>query len=265
MKLPNQAKEYAVVQMQSRLLDEPSSFPFAIVDNYQLLLEDEKARKSFIKKIESHVRGSIEYKDYVKFLKQTVGLNKCSFFPNLTTEVKGNRLELHHAPFTLFDTVDIILEHILKNEPREFSAFTIVHEVVKAHYENLVGLIPLSETVHELVHAGKLSIKLDQIFGDVRAFMIQYKDGVTIDHLNLLNQFHSMSKTEGTSSTDILKINPLLIAELPERLGVVLESENVEDDEDNDWEEEPEVEKPPKKKQTKKSKMSLLDDDDEED
>ena len=64
---------------------------------------------SFIKKIESIVRSSREYKIYISHLRNDLNMNRCSFLGNIDTTTDEVSLEMHHCPLTLFDIVDIVL------------------------------------------------------------------------------------------------------------------------------------------------------------
>ena len=43
------------------------------------------------------------------------------------------------------------------------------------HYSLLVGLIPVSETVHELLHANYLFVPMDKVFGNIEKFIGMYE------------------------------------------------------------------------------------------
>ena len=55
----------------------------------------------------------------------------------------------------------------------------IAEEVMNLHYKNQVGLIPLSKTLHVIVHgdnAENLIIPAYMIFGDYKQFIEEYQD-----------------------------------------------------------------------------------------
>jgi hypothetical protein len=147
--------------------------------------EDEKSLDKLIKTIERFVRGSVEYREYVTFLKEEIDMNQCAFFPKLTREDVG--IEIHHSPLTLYDITSIIFNYMQINEV-EPTVFDIADEVMKVHYEGLIGLIPLTNTVHELVHNGDVFIPVDKVYGNVKEFYNRYKDGFTTDHKELLKE-----------------------------------------------------------------------------
>lgn len=64
---------------------------------YYVDIEDSKKRFKFISRIEKIVRSSMEYRDYIGYLKETVGLDSCTFFQGITSAGKHSRIriELH--------------------------------------------------------------------------------------------------------------------------------------------------------------------------
>jgi hypothetical protein len=145
-------------------------------DDDQIVLFNDKDKVKFIKTLEKIIRSSMEYKDYIKYLKEVIDMNKCSFFNNVTNRHIKHRvsIELHHEPFTLFDICQIVLEkHI--SDIGVVNPFKISEEVMRLHYQNKIGLIPLSVTVHELVTSGKLPIPLQCVYGDYVKFLEEYK------------------------------------------------------------------------------------------
>jgi hypothetical protein len=150
---------------------------------YESDLTDKKEYVNFIKNIEKIVRRSYEYKKYIRYLKNDLNIQKCTFLPNIDLkEVRGVGIEFHHYPLTLFDMTAMIVNDMIyrsNTEQVDFSPFLIANEVMKCHYENIVGLVPLSKTVHELAHSGSIFIPMNLTFGNVRAFIKRYKMGMT--------------------------------------------------------------------------------------
>jgi len=147
--------------------------------------EDEKSLDKLIKKIEHFVRSSYEYRDYITFLKEELDMNQCALFPKL--QRNDVSLEIHHSPLTLYDITSIIFSYMQINTV-EPTSFDIADEVMRVHYEGIVGLIPLTETAHELVHNGDIFIPIDKVYGDIKEFYKRYKDGFTTDHIELLKE-----------------------------------------------------------------------------
>lgn len=185
--------------------------------------EDEKSYSKFIKAIEKIVRGSIEYRNYVKFLKEEVDMNQCAFFQNVDRTELRVGLEIHHAPLTLFDICSIVLNDMALTEDN-ITVFDVAEEVLQCHYQGLVGLIPLSETVHELVHEGDVFIPVNKVYGNVRRFIEKYGDGLTENHIDLLNKAIDASRMAEGYSPAVLekKITYLRVKgmELPKLINI---------------------------------------------
>ena len=147
--------------------------PFDIED-YNL--SDDKDTFSYLTNIERVCRNSRCYKKLIDFLRNYVDMNKCSFYKNInnidTTSIK---IHIHHTPFTLFDIVNVIYSKRMANG-ESLSVPMVSKEVMFCHYNMCVGLIPLSETVHELVHNGYLFIPTDAVYGKYMEFVNTYKD-----------------------------------------------------------------------------------------
>lgn len=152
---------------------------------------DEKKYKNFIKACEKLIRTSGEYKSYIGYLKNDMGLTNCGVFGNVNKDIAD--LEFHHFPFTLYDIVSL---HIAKNciGNKKFNTFSIANDVMEEHYENIIGLIPLSKTAHQLVHAGELAISMKQLFGEVALFTELYNEYLTDDMINKYNQLMEISE-----------------------------------------------------------------------
>lgn len=134
---------------------------------------DEKKKKAFVDGIKRMIRSSDEYRDFVAMLKSDLDMNECTFFPQINTKKRNIRIEIHHEPFTLTDLVHIAITHFTRNG-YELNDFAIAEFILQWHYMGLIGLIPLSKTVHELCHAGKIFIPLFYPFGDIAKFYSMY-------------------------------------------------------------------------------------------
>lgn len=131
---------------------------------------------TYRKYIEKIIRQSYEYRQYIGILKTRMDLTKCRFIPDADiTDSNKIHLEMHHYPFTLFELVDYHLEFIkaTEGEKATYNPFRVANDIMKMHYEGKIGLVPLSLTVHELVHSGELFIPLtdDFVFGNWRSGM----------------------------------------------------------------------------------------------
>lgn len=142
---------------------------------YAVSLVTDRDRAKVIKQIEREARGMMEYGDYIKFLKDNVGLDSCIFFSKVTSKnTKHVSLEMHHEPLTLYDIAEVVLTKFIE-EGEEINTLLIAAEVVEAHYANLVGLVPLSKTCHEMIHnSDKLYVPLTMVYGNYREFLEKY-------------------------------------------------------------------------------------------
>ncbi len=134
--------------------------------------ENEKALENFIKSVERMVRGSREYRNLIKYIKTELELNNCSVWNNIDSS--DVTIELHHAPLTLYDYVEIAIEKRLRND-QPITTFSVSEEVMFLHYAGFVGLIQVSATAHELIHSGKIHITKDQVVGNLEGFIEAYK------------------------------------------------------------------------------------------
>ena len=146
---------------------------------YQLTISNEREKTNIVKRMERIIRGSTEYKDYIAFLRENVGMDACAFFNNINKDTsKSLRIEIHHVPFTLFDITKIIVNKYME-EGLPLNELLMAEEVMKVHYSNMVGLIPLSKTLHLMVHgenAEKVVIPAYMIFGNYKKFIEEYGD-----------------------------------------------------------------------------------------
>lgn len=145
--------------------------------------------KRFIKSVEHMVRKSDEYTEYLAYLHSSSDyFNRDNFLSNIDDNVAS--IELHHYPFTLYEISEIVLnKNILDN--KKVTTFDVAKEVMDLHSKNLVGLIPLSKTVHELAHTGSLNIHKEQIFGDYNTFIDVYKKAISNEAIHKVEQMES--------------------------------------------------------------------------
>ena len=144
------------------------------------VLKSQRDRDKLIKTCEKFIRSSMEYRDYMKFLRDNLNYNKCAILNNVS---KGNgkkySIEIHHEPFTLYDLVDIeITRREVTGEPIE--VLRIAESVMELHYDGLVGLIPLTKTAHELIDSYKTFIPLQHIYQDYHKYYEQFEEYIDI-------------------------------------------------------------------------------------
>jgi hypothetical protein len=169
-----------------------------------IMIMTEKDKIKFIKTVERVVRSSMEYKQYITFLRSEIDMTRCSYFTNITNkDSKRVSIEIHHEPFTLFDIVQTVLEKWLQ-EDQKINPLLIAEEVMKLHYQNKIGLIPLSTTVHDLVHSGKIFIPLQQVYGRYIEFLEEYQQYIPDELQKILQVKLHMSKDVSNQDLSIL-------------------------------------------------------------
>lgn len=154
-----------------------------------------KGFRKYISDVKKFIRNSFEYRKLVQYLKQNMDMNECSFFKNInSTELSKIKIELHHSPFTLEDIVlTVYNKRSFYGESLEVEE--VAEEVVYIHYFIMVGLIPLSTTVHELVHSQNIFIPCQDVFGDYKEFMDIYKNWMDPELIDKINAIEDKSKT----------------------------------------------------------------------
>jgi hypothetical protein len=168
---------------------------------------EEKDLIKYVKKVERIVRTSYEYRKYLNYLRNELDLTKCSFFSKIDTSViKKVYIEFHHYPFTLFDIVLVIVrKYIELHGVFVPSPLKVANDVIKLHFKNHVGLVPLSVTVHQLAHAGEIFIPLTMVHGNVKKFIKKYKEYFTDELLEKLKVLKKV--TIESPDLNILKRN----------------------------------------------------------
>lgn len=159
---------------------------------------DEKGTRKFIKNIESLVRTSREYKNYIEQLRTNFShLNQDAVMGNIST--LDTDLEFHHYPFTLYDICEIVVMKGAVDQKYE-SSFSAAKKIMDLHYKNIIGLVPLTKTNHELAHDGKIFLSTKQIFGDWEEFYNQYIKYISIENKNKIKDLKE--KSEANLPTD---------------------------------------------------------------
>lgn len=156
-------------------------------------LADQKDFKKFLSELEKSVRGSFEYQQYIQYLRNSFNMNSCAFYRNVSNVPNPKiKIHVHHDPITLYDICTIVFrKRQTLGEPIDEES--IAKEVMWNHYNGFVGLIPLSETAHELVHANYLFVPCTHVFGDYKEFVNMYKQFFTLDQLDLLKDIEDAS------------------------------------------------------------------------
>lgn len=156
-------------------------------------LDDFKKFEKILKVAVTLVRSSPEYRKYIKYLRDEFDMAECSLLRGVSTE--NASIEVHHYPFTLFDITEVVAMYFKTNEI-DFTVFDLAERVCRLHYQNKVGLVALSSTVHELAHSGAIFIPLKNVFGNVREFCYEYNSGMNSDHIEKIKSLVDLEGSE---------------------------------------------------------------------
>lgn len=161
----------------------------------------------FIKNVELLVRRSEEYKRYIWYLSNVVGLNQCMILNNVNTDTHEDvTIEMHHGPIlTLYDIISIMIEHYINNE-KKFNSLSLARKVIEEHYLHEVQVVMLSKTVHELVHDNKIFIHPRQAWGNINAFFAKFKDGIIPEMKERINNYLEISSKYRANDFGILEV-----------------------------------------------------------
>jgi hypothetical protein len=160
----------------------------------------------FIKDTEKEIRTSKEYSNYIRYLKQVVGLRNCALFKNIDDSKAP--IEMHHGPiFTLFDIVEIQIAYFYKKNIPINSA-RLTHHILKDHWNNLIQVVMLCKTAHDMVgnlqklrdkappeEKKKYFLSGDGSWGNINAFILKYHEAFSINHYNKIINYIKDYKT----------------------------------------------------------------------
>jgi hypothetical protein len=150
-----------------------------------------------IQYIEKQIRNSFEYRNYVQYLKDELDLTKCSLLPNIDIKTTPVSLEMHHFPFTLYDVTDIIGRSMIdKEQGNPVSCFDISERVMEEHFKNNIGLVPLTETLHQMAHNNAIVIPLDKVNGNYKQFITDYERYIPENTIEKINNVEMYNKTD---------------------------------------------------------------------
>lgn len=146
--------------------------------------ENEKESFKFTKNCEKLIRMCPEYKEWRDYLVNVLKNNFCFVTHEINDEVS---LDIHHHPISLFSITKTIINKKLDNGD-SFSSFDIASEVMKIHFCNQLGYIPLVKTIHEKFHAGYLKIPIGLIKGNYRSFIDEYSKYIDDSDMEVINE-----------------------------------------------------------------------------
>jgi len=138
-----------------------------------------------VKKIESMVRNSWEYKCWVASIHEDLCIHNCDYFKNWNDD--DIDMEVHHI-ITLFDIVIAVgAEMISELENDEYLlSFQIANQVIEEHLCNNIPCILVSKTIHQAIHSNLYQPSPDSKsinLGNYLDFVKKYKG--TLDMISM--------------------------------------------------------------------------------
>ena len=159
----------------------------------------------FIKSAERLVRKDPDYKKYLAYVKETLGLNRCSILGRVDSESAS--IELHHGPImNLFDICRIVLLDQLDTYGKA-TAYSVAEEVMELHFKNKIQFVMLSEVIHQSVHGANRFINLKHAYGDIGWFIKRYLKHFTTYQINVIRKYAHLSNKYDSDVLDLAKIS----------------------------------------------------------
>lgn len=176
--------------------DNPSLY---VIDGYFALpfaqtretLDNIEVYSRFIKKCENMVRTNEDYKKYIGVLKNEVGLTFCQIMSNISDEMAD--IEMHHGPiFNLYDICSIVTNYFLDKNGK-VTTFQVAEQVLDDHFEHIIQVIMLSETIHQVHHAQNRFLNMKHAFGRLDLFIEKYKPYIKPYQFEIIAKYIELS------------------------------------------------------------------------
>jgi hypothetical protein len=182
------------------------------INNSQIASEEDIDVK-MIGYIEKQVRNSYEYRAFVKYMKEELDLTKCAMLPNIDIKDVEIPLEFHHHPFTLYDITEAVSKSMFKDLKGNdtLSAFDVAEKVLHEHYENKVGLVPLTETLHEMAHNNAIIVPMDKVNGNYKEFIREYGNFLDKDKLEKIDALEKYSVSDEAKEINKNKLQKRIV------------------------------------------------------
>lgn len=167
-------------------------------------LSDIDTYSRFINNAIGQFRHTRFYKSYKAYL-MSLGLDHCAYLHNINSEMA--ELEMNHVILTIFDIALMISEHYL-NTYGYISTYHLVGCLRDVHKRNLVPIIMMSKTVHQLYHNDEMFfVHPNQIFGKWSELIKTYCNGITPEICTKLLYYIRISKNaEQSDDNDLLTL-----------------------------------------------------------
>jgi hypothetical protein len=191
-------------------------------------LDNDKEYERYIKDIETQVRMSDEYKSMIAYLRDNMNMNECAFLKGVSNKNdRSIKIEIHHYPFSLRDITEIVVRK--RQYYREaLDVQMVAKEIMELHYKLMVGLISLSQTVHELAHSSRIFVPTDKVLGRYDLFVQYYKPFCDPEQLEVLDRIekYTEEKQSPVLNTNILNQNTVEY-DIKDKTYVLPDSSNI--------------------------------------
>lgn len=150
--------------------------PYATISLYKDIdyFQDEVAYSKFVKSCEKMIRSSKDYKAFIAYIKNILGINFCQVSSSIYDT--DATVEMHHGPiFTLYDVTSVILNYFIKTG-KKINTMRICDAVLQEHFDLRVQVVMLAVTNHEAAHNRDLFLNVKQGIGNLTEFICMYKD-----------------------------------------------------------------------------------------
>ena len=187
--------EQRIVSLDDLKIDSDNEVISVNTSPYRLPLRrkdfpDEKFFNKFVKKCKSIVRSSTEYNDWREYLGEVLNSYNCSITGE---ESYKTTIEIHHHPYSLETIVKCVIKsYLIKEMP--FSTFDICSDIIKLHYDNKIGFIPLVASLHEKFHNGYLELPMELVKGNYLQFHHDYSKYLDEEDQSTINNRFSVNK-----------------------------------------------------------------------
>lgn len=165
---------------------------------------DQPTYSKYVKSCERVVRHSSDYKAFVNWIKNVLGVNFCQVSSKI---VEGDAsIEMHHGPiFTLYDYCAIILNDAI-NKGDKISTFRIADRVLQEHFDLRVQVVMLAVTNHEAITNRDLFLNIRQGIGNVDAFIKKYASALDDEQKYKIWSYINFSQNNDTFDSGILDV-----------------------------------------------------------
>jgi len=160
--------EEIVSKEEDLTLTSPNN-PFSLslrVENFY----SEKDYDKFVKNVERLVRYSCEYRQWVAYIIEILGVRQCAMTEELLSECD---IEIHHHPINLYTVCNAVISSYI-NKGKKFCSYDIATDVIELHFRNKIGYVPLLSDIHKKFHGGFQDIPIEFVSGDYKYIIDTY-------------------------------------------------------------------------------------------